>query len=227
MKPSIGLITIGQSPRVDITPDLMKIWQDKVNVMETGVLDDLTEKEILNLKPYENETLLVSRLRNGESAKLAEERIIPILQEKIFFLEKKVDLIFLMCTGEFSEIQAKVPLIQPDTILRNTVKGLLKNNQTLGVLVPNSGQVEDMKKIWPRYIDNKIVVEAGSPYGTKVFTEIENGANELMKKGADVIVLDCMGYSNVMKTEVIKLTQKPVILPRTLIARLICELLGI
>lgn len=224
MKPVIGLITIGQSPRDDITTDLSEIWQERIEIMEIGALDDLTEEEIIELKPDKKETLLVSRLRNGLSVELAEERLNPLLVEKIRILENQVQLIFLMCTGEFTGLNAKVPLIQPDPILRNTVKGLLQADQTLGIMVPEKEQVSNMERIWSKYVDNNIVVEFGSPYGE--LSLIKERALKLKEKGAQLIVLDCMGYNKVMKGVVSSITEKPVILPRTLVARIIQELVN-
>ncbi|MGI6225987.1 MAG: AroM family protein [Peptococcales bacterium] len=224
MKPRVGLITIGQSPRSDITPDLFSIWEDKISVIEKGALDNLTPHEIGMLKPVPGETVLVSRLRDGKSATLAEERLIPLIKQQISFLEDCVDLIFLMCTGKFNGLSSQVPLIQPDGILRNTVKGILEDNQILGVLVPEKEQIAEVENIWKSYFSNKvkIVTAYGSPY--KDINLIQKGAESLKKQGADLVVLDCMGYSTFMKKEVKAITDKPVILPRTLIARIIQEI---
>ncbi len=228
MKPKIGLITIGQSPRTDITPDLVEIWQDKLEIIEAGLLDDLTLEEIQVLRPSNEETTLVSRLRDGTSVTMAEERIMPLMQEKISLLEKQVDLIILMCTGEFSLLQAKVPIIQPDSILRNTVKGILKPGQKLGIFVPEEEQKKSMSAIWTSYLaEQKVTIlsEAASPYGE--FPALLEAADRFTSKQVDLIVLDCMGYTKTMKEKIQEITSKPVILPRTLIARIISELLCI
>lgn len=41
----------------------------------------------------------------------------------------------------------------------------------------------------------------------------------------DLILLDCIGYTAQMKEKLKALTKKPVILPRTLVARMVCELI--
>ena len=58
-----------------------------------------------------------------------------------------------------------------------------------------------------------------------------DGAAAVLKKAAeirpeetDLIVLDCIGYTMEMKEQIHQLTGKPVILPRTLTARVIREL---
>ena len=41
-----------------------------------------------------------------------------------------------------------------------------------------------------------------------------------------MVILDCMGYTQEMKNEVCRITGKPVILPRTLLARVVREYIG-
>lgn len=226
MKQLVGLITIGQSPRNDITPDLRKVWKNELDYIEKGVLDNFLASQIVALRPTKGEAFLVSRLQNGESVELGENSLTPLLKDTIKKMEAKVELVFLMCTGKFPEIDTKVPLIQPDDILRNTVKGLLKSKHTLGVLVPQKEQINEMKNIWKTYVGNEVLVEAGSPYSLNSLIEIEKGVSKLQNEGADLIVLDCMGYSTYMKKIVKNITGLPVVLPRTLIARIITELVS-
>ena len=42
MKPVLGAVTIGQSPRVDLVPELMEMLGGNVTIKEAGALDDLT-----------------------------------------------------------------------------------------------------------------------------------------------------------------------------------------
>lgn len=224
MKPCVGLLTIGQSPRNDITHDLFTIWHEEITIKEKGALDDLTPKELADLYPKEGEIFLVSRLRDGTNVKISEEKLTPLIKKQINCLEEEVNLICLLCTGKFTGLASKVPLIQPDGILRNTVKGILEKGQTLGVLVPEKGQAQDIESIWKAHFNDEIqiVTSFGSPY--KGISLIQNGALSLKEQGVDLIVLDCMGYSRAMKKEVQSITEKPVILPRTLIARIIQEI---
>lgn len=74
MHPTIGVITVGQTPRVDMIPAMQHIFPDNTAIVERGVLDYKTEQEILNLTPNENQTVLVSRLSNGDKAVIAKEK---------------------------------------------------------------------------------------------------------------------------------------------------------
>ena len=43
---TIGLITIGQSPRIDVTEDIGAFFSEEVTVLEAGALDHITEAEL-------------------------------------------------------------------------------------------------------------------------------------------------------------------------------------
>ena len=62
-----------------------------------------------------------------------------------------------------------------------------------------------------------------NPYDAN--SAVESAAAEMVRKQADIIILDCMGYTRKMKSRMEELTGKPVILPRTLVARIVGELL--
>ncbi len=40
----VGVVTIGQSPRTDVLPEMKLFWGGEVEVRECGALDDLSRK---------------------------------------------------------------------------------------------------------------------------------------------------------------------------------------
>ena len=62
----LGAITVGQSPRTDVTDDIMGIFQGKVEILERGALDGLTVEDIDKLAPDAGEYVLVSRMRGRQ-----------------------------------------------------------------------------------------------------------------------------------------------------------------
>lgn len=224
----LGIVTIGQSPRDDLTPDLEPILGKEVQIYQAGALDDLSRGEIDGLQPEEHQYLLVTRLRDGGNVKIAKEKILPLMQDKISELEQYVNTIVLLCTGEFPGISSSSILIKPDLVLKENIKALVEsqngrnNTFKLGVLFPDIKQVQTMTSKWE---DMNVIVEgaAGSPYeGEEDFL---SGVKELTRKETDLIVLDCMGYSLHMKTFVKQYTQVPVILSRSLVFRVAAEML--
>jgi protein AroM len=91
----------------------------------------------------------------------------------------------------------------------------------LGVMVPSSDQLIQVKKRWSK-LGLKPHVEAANPY--KDLSEIENAAARLAQANPSLIVMDCMGYSVKMKQIVREHTQKPIVLARSILAKIIAEL---
>ncbi|MBC7094445.1 AroM family protein [Thermococcus sp.] len=214
----VGFITIGQSPRVDVVPEI-KPYLGDVEIIECGALDGLTLEEIKELAPKEGEYVLVSRLRDGTQVRLSKEKIVKRLQECIRKLETEVDIVGVLCTGEFPELSSRKLLVEPSLLLLKTVESLEVSK--LGVIVPDRDQVEMTKRKWSS-IANTIKVRSVSPYLGEE-DELIRVAQEL--EDCDLIVLDCIGYNLNAKRLVKKVAKKPVILPRTLMARVIGELL--
>ncbi len=66
----------------------------------------------------------------------------------------------------------------------------------------------------------EIKVEVASPYEK---SDVLGAARRLQEQGASLIVLDCMGYNELHKEDAVEGSGLPVILPRTLTARIVAE----
>jgi len=100
----VGFLTIGQSPRTDVLSDIQEYLKG-LEIVEAGALDGLTREYIeTNLAPRAGETLLVTRMRDGSEVIIAEERILPLMQERVRWLEEQgVEVIAVLCSGSFPE----------------------------------------------------------------------------------------------------------------------------
>lgn len=215
----VGLVTIGQSPRVDVVPE-MRPYMGGAEVIECGALDGLTLEEVEELAPREGEHVLVTRLRDGTQVSVSRERIIGRLQGCIRRLEAEADVIGLLCTGDFPELESRKMLIEPSTLILKTVEALKPSR--LGVMVPDPRQVGWAVERWSK-TGAAVTVQSASPYAGGG-GGIEEAAERLRDADPDLIILDCIGYNVNAKRLVKRVTGKPVILPRTLMARVIGEL---
>ena len=218
----IGAITIGQAPRTDITRDILPILGDNIELLEAGALDGLKKEEIEREKPVDGEKGLISTLNDGSSVFFAERFVLPRLQKCIEKLEEAgAEMILFFCTGNFPcTFKSRLPIVFPYDVLKNLVP-LFTANSSIGIITPKAEQVEHTKEKWASLIRN-IEVVPGSPYGD--IAEIEKAAAELKDRDIDIIVLDCMGYTLEMKKLVEKISGKPVVLSRTLLARAVSEI---
>ena len=222
-KIKVGAITVGQSPRVDVVPEMQELLPSHVEIVEAGALDGMTRQEIEALPISDDDYILVSRLADGTSVRFAESQILPKLQQKINMLEAMGAVYnVVICTGEFEhKFETAVPLLFPEKILVSNVKPLLYRGR-LGVVTPLPEQMEQCRSKWSGIADDILTVSA-SPYGD--ISEIESAVTELRRKNLDLIVLDCIGYDTAMKTAVKKITGVPVMIARSMIARVLSEIL--
>lgn len=221
----IGAITVGQSPRVDVTSDIMSIFGEKVELLEIGALDGLSYEEIARFAPEKDDYILVSRMNDGGSVTFAEKHILNRIQECIHTLEERgVAIILFFCTGDFPvEFESKVPLIYPNRVL-SAIVPLLTRKSSIIVLAPSVLQIEQTRERWSSLVD-EVTVYGASPYGD--IEEIRMVADKITASEGDLVILDCIGYTQEMKDIISRVAKKPVILPRTLAARLISELTDI
>ncbi len=215
-------ITIGQSPRVDITNDIKKYLSNNITLIEYGALDQYTLKEVMDiLKPQPGHEVLVSRMRDGTQVMLDGDQITDLVQKCVDQAEKDgIDGIIIMCTGSFHDIKHKIPVIIPQSILHSTVKNVA-HGKKVGIITPDQSQVEQVISWW-RESGVETEVVSGSPFIN--MDAVTYAARELNCKDVSLICLDCMGYTIEMKNQVSEITGKPVILPRTLVARIADEL---
>ena len=214
----IGMITIGQSPRNDVVTEIRDIL-GPVEIVERGCLDELTKQQIESLKPREGEPFLVTLLRDGSSIQVSKEKVTNLLQQRIKELERDVDLIVLLCTGDFANLQSKKLIIEPGKLIRKLIQGMLTKEEKLGVIIPSVEQMEQTKKKWAA---ENLVVAVASPYENQ--ERLRDAAKALQAKDVRLTVLDCVGYTRQMKQYVQEITGKPAILSRTIAARIAREL---
>lgn len=217
----IGFVTIGQSPRTDIIPELTRNLPANLEVLEAGALDDLTQDEIARLAPKKGDYTLVTRMRDGSDVVIARQRVAPLVQKRVDRLARDgATAVALLCTGEFPALHANIPLLEPDRLLDGVVPGILKKG-SLGVMVPSAEQIPQVKKRWSKF-GLRPYVESANPYRSG---EIEKAAEHLARIDPTLIVMDCMGYSMKMKETVRGPTQKPIVLARSILMKTISELI--
>lgn len=214
----IAIVTIGQSPREDVVPELQR-YLPAARFVEAGALDDLDDRAIAALAPKGDDFPLVTRLRNGRSVVLGEDAITPRMQAAIARLEADADLVIVLCTGEF-DVSSRRPLLFPGRILASTVMAV-HGGRPIAILAPHDGQVTLVGDRW-RKRGVQATVLAASPYAETDFEAVGRHARDA---GATLVVMDCLGYSLAMKAAVTRGSGLPALLVRSLAARVAAELL--
>lgn len=214
---------MGQAPRVDITPDILPLFGEDIQLIEKGALDNITPKEIEEIQPDEGDYVLVSRMKDGSQVRFAERKILPRIQRAIDELEAEgAACILMFCTGKFPAVfKSNVLLLYPFDLLQAVVP-VLAGGRNIAVFIPDESQVKQCRERWME-VDPDVRVVAASPY--KGCEGVKEAAKALKDWDGGLIIMDCMGYSLEMKHSVRTVINKPVILPRTLLARTVIEYL--
>ena len=220
----IGMVTIGQSPRTDVVPEIKEILGADIEIMEAGALDGLTLAEVREFYPKEGDYILCTRMADGAEVVVGKKHILPRMKQCISRLVGTgAEAVLLLCTGKFPEFSCERLLVEPQRVLDHFVLALQGRDQRLGLMIPLQDQMEQARKKYNR-VKGEIIIQAASPYAKK--DEVERAAKALKKADPHVIVMHCMGYTQAMKKRVMEITGKPTVLARSLVARTLKELIS-
>jgi protein AroM len=243
----IGLLTIGQSPRVDILLDWkmdenqIKTYEPmdilippkdsmiptNVELIHIGALDDIPKDKIHEIQPAPGKRGPISRLKDGTWTLIDPEKLKPLMIKCVSRLEKVgCQAILQLCTGDFPYLTPKIPLIEAGELCKGIIEAVLNPDSTLGMFSPFPQKTEEVTiKELPHWGNRKICQINANPYQNppeSIIPEVEKMKNQEV----DMVYMNCLGYSIKHKKIAKDILKKPVILPRSTAARVIAELYG-
>jgi protein AroM len=219
-----GMITIGQSPRIDIVPEMREVMGPEIEIMEAGALDGLSLEEVKRFYPKGRDYILCTRMSDGTEVVVAKRFIIPRVQKCIDLLTQRgAEIIVFICTGHFPPFSSKRLFVEAQKIVDHFILALHGENERMGLLIPLSDQIEQVRRKYRR-LKGEMIIRSASPYASE--DEVTQTAKELKKADPHLIVMHCMGYTQAMKKKVMEITGKPTILARSLVARTVKELIS-
>lgn len=225
--PTLGVVTIGQSPRADLTGELAAYLPAGTSLLERGAIDDLGSSAIAALAPDTDEDTLTSRLRDGEPVVLDRKRLVPRLEEAISALEQQgAEVNLLVCTGTFPPLHHGRPLLDAERLLVSGVGAVVDGSRPLGVVVPRPAQHNVLAGRWERALGGPVLVDNADPYAGGAAEAIPAAVGRLARQGARIVLLDCMGYTEASREAAAARTGIPVLLARSVVGRLAGELLS-
>lgn len=216
----VGFLTIGQSPREDIIPEIKPLLHPNIEVIEYGLLDNLSQKAIKALCPDPQKNPLVSRMKDGNQVQLSENKISKLLSQAIEFMNEKMSVkaVGVLCTHEFPAKKSSCPTIFPFDCMKFIIDEILEAKK-LGIIVPLESQKEMTLEKWGK---ERTCIVAKSPYTEgKTWEDV---ANSLIREKVDAVVLDCIGYRMRDRHEFQNILSVPTILPRSILAFAINQL---
>lgn len=221
----IGAASPAQTPCKDIlSVELTSILGDRVEIIQKGALDWIPDERLYEYAPKEGEASLITPLRDGSGTfRMAKERLWPEFQQTYNYLEQQgCEMIIMFCTGIFPDtLCANVPILYPSKLLAANVHALSSRGK-IAVVEPDYFSKDREAAYWKTIVREPLMSNV-SPYGD--FEEIAAVAHELKSADVDLIVLDCLGFDRRVKEIFAQETKKPVLLPRTIIARTVLNLM--
>lgn len=221
---TLGLVTIGQAPRDDLVPELVPLLP-ACHIVQHGALDGMSAAEIGRYAPGPGEEEFVSRLTDGSSVVIGHDQTVPLVERAVGRAEDDgADVVLVVCSGSFPAMAHRRPLLFTESLAHHALAALADAGR-IGVVRPLPSQLTDGMAAWERTLGRPVAAaSAASPY-TASLDEIAAAAAELADR-CDVIVLDCIGYDERMRAAAATASGRPVLLVRSLAARLVGELLA-
>jgi protein AroM len=208
----LAFVTIGQSPRDDIVPEMLADIGGDVEAHQFGALDGLPENEIRALVPGPGETSFATRLRDGREVTISKERVEIRLEELLERVDQQgFDAVVLLCTGTHVKPLSRTLMIESQRVVDSMVESLAASSQRLGVILPLERQVEEFPK---RHVfSRKAKLIAASPYAGDNIAEKAAALAE-----CDLVIMHCMGYSEAMRAAARQAISAPVLLSRRIVS---------
>jgi len=169
----ICFITIGETPRDDVIPELLNLMgKPDLPYREIGLIDGVDPSIY---KPLNDDDLLVSRKRDGSVAYISHRWVVEELSQ----IECE-GLCVLLCTGEFESER----FILPYKVIDSFFSAMPKLDRVT-VVVPELQQYASAVKRWSK-VGSRTNCVAFSPYRS---SELNVDLSQ-----EQLVYLDCMGF---------------------------------
>jgi protein AroM len=219
MSKRVAFVTIGQTPRSDLVPEILERIGTAVEAVEFGALDGMSAAEIAAVAPRPGEGSLATRLKDGGEAVVSKEWAEVGLQHIFDHIDAAgFDLLVLLCTGHFPKLRSRTLMVEAQRVVDGFVDALAVDGCRLGVMVPLARQVGEFHVHGNEKRD--VMLTHFSPYAGD---RLERAIEELADR--DMIVMHCMGYDEAMRARVAARTTRSVVLARRVVAGAIAQLI--
>ncbi|ELQ6223970.1 AroM family protein [Cronobacter turicensis] len=224
MRATLAILTLGVVPVSEVLP-LLTEHIDEQQITHISLMGKLSRAEAMeDYGATGQEETLIAMLSDGEKATVSKAKTERALQSVIEVLDNQgYDVILLMSTQRFSGLRARnAILLEPDRIIPPLVSSIVDGHQ-VGVIVPVPELMATQTRKW-QVLENPPLYSLANPfYGTE--DELVGAGRDLLTRGADVLLLDCLGFHQKHRDLLQKALDVPVLLSNVLVARLASELL--
>jgi protein AroM len=223
----IAFATIGEAPRDDLVPYLRSRLPQDIEVEEDGVLNHLDDAGRRALDAGDDSLHMVTRDRSGGAYRLSYLRTLPKMQEVVDGLVSRgADLVVILCGADWTPVKASVPIVNPGRLFPNLIQAL-GSGLKLGVIKPDEAQIPHTERQYREDLGLDAIVTAASPYTADSLDRHRAAAATLRDEGAELIWMTCVGMGDEARAAVHEVHPRPTILARSILARVIAELVDV
>nr|WP_318382458.1 AroM family protein [uncultured Enterobacter sp.] len=224
MSATLAILTIGVVPLNAVLPLLTEHIDEQqiTHVSLLGNMDPLDVYQEYAVEPGESGILAL--LNDGNVVEVSRKKIGRDLQSVIEVMDNQsYDVILLMFNDKIPGLVARnAILLEPERIIPPLVASIVDGHQ-VGVIVPMPEMMSIQELKW-QVLQNPPHYALANPLNGASQGLIDAG-NALMAQGADVLMLDCLGFHQEHRDLLQKELDVPVLLSNVLLARLASELL--
>ncbi|EAO3467103.1 TPA_asm: AroM family protein [Salmonella enterica subsp. houtenae serovar 16:z4,z32:-] len=224
MSASLAILTIGVVPMSEVLPLLME-YIDEQHITHHSLLGKMSREDVMADYAVEpGDDPLLTLLNDNQIAHVSRQKVERDLQSVVEVLDNQgYDVIILMSTAAIKSMAARNSiLLEPLRIIPPLVASIVDGHQ-VGVIVPVAELLAAQEKKWQVLQMPPVYSLANPVHGSE--QQLIDAGQALLDQGADVIMLDCLGFHQRHRDILQQALDVPVLLSNVLIARLASELL--
>lgn len=225
MKATLAILTIGVVPVSEVLPLLTEHVSEQ-QITHLSLLAGISREEVMeDYAIGTGEDPLPTMLSDGDMAHVSHQKVERALQGIIEVLDNQgYDVILLMSTAPISGLVARNSiLLEPMRIIPPLVASIVDGHQ-VGVIVPIQELLDNQTNKW-KVLQKMPLFALANPFWDSE-TKLIAAGRELLDQGADVLMLDCLGFHQRHRDLLQKALDVPVLLSNVLVTRLASELLA-
>ncbi|MEL1343411.1 AroM family protein [Salmonella enterica] len=224
MSASLAILTIGVVPMSEVLP-LLTEYIDEQHITHHSLLGKMSREDVMADYAVEpGDDPLLTLLNDNQIAHVSRQKVERDLQSVVEVLDNQgYDVIILMSTAAIKSMAARNSiLLEPLRIIPPLVASIV-DGHLVGVIVPVAELLAAQEKKWQVLQMPPVYSLANPVHGSE--QQLIDAGQALLDQGADVIMLDCLGFHQRHRDILQQALDVPVLLSNVLIARLASELL--
>ncbi|EAR0345789.1 AroM family protein [Salmonella enterica] len=224
MSASLAILTIGVVPMSEVLP-LLTEYIDEQHITHHSLLGKMSREDVMADYAVEpGDDPLLTLLNDNQIAHVSRQKVERDLQSVVEVLDNQgYDVIILISTAAIKSMAARnTILLEPLRIIPPLVASIVDGHQ-VGVIVPVAELLAAQEKKWQVLQKPPVYSLANPVHGSE--QQLIDAGQALLDQGADVIMLDCLGFHQRHRDILQQALDVPVLLSNVLIARLASELL--